>query len=97
MREITIMSPHQAYTRKQWLRAVNLSALCGWAGVVAPMTSDLDILFFAALIGIPIAFVSTWVVGAPILHHLMRKNISWLGLSEESGLSPLPSDSNITS
>ncbi len=74
----TIMALHQAYTRKQWVRAVNLSALFGWAGVVAPKTSDLRTLFLVALIGLPIAFISTWTVGAPILHRLMRSNITWL-------------------
>lgn len=75
-----------AYTREQWKRAVNLSAILGWLVIAAPIsagTSNAGFLQFfglmvwAAAIGLPIAFLASWIISAPILKRLMRKNISW--------------------
>lgn len=75
-----------AYTRKQCKRAVNLSAVLGWLVIAVPIaagTSNSEILWFfdtfvwAAAIGLPIAFLASWLIAAPVLKRLMRKNISW--------------------
>lgn len=69
-----------AYSYKQWLLAVNLAAPLGWACVAVPMAmqSNLGVLLLAAIIGLPIAFLCCWVIGAPILRHVMRREIGWL-------------------
>jgi hypothetical protein len=33
--------------------------------------------FFAA-IGLPVAFLSTWLIGGPIIRRIMAKPVSWL-------------------
>jgi hypothetical protein len=75
-----------AYTRKQWKRAVNLSAVLGWLVIATPIsagTSNAGLLQFfgimvwAAAIGLPIAFLASWLISAPILWSLMRRNITW--------------------
>ncbi len=75
-----------AYTREQWKRAVNLSAILGWLVIAAPIsagTSNAGFLQFfglmvwVAAIGLPIAFLASWIISAPILKRLMRKNTSW--------------------
>lgn len=72
------MTDHLAYSRKQWVRAVNLSALIGWAYIAIPMTAatGLSLIVYAAIYGLPIAFLCCWVIGAPILKRLMRREIS---------------------
>ncbi|WP_260081423.1 hypothetical protein [Phaeobacter inhibens] len=76
----------RAYTRKQWKRAVNLSAVLGWLSIAVPISAGMNsagllqffsILIWAAAIGLPIAFIASWLIAAPILNRLMRKNISW--------------------
>ncbi|MEP2716141.1 hypothetical protein [Pseudophaeobacter sp.] len=75
-----------AYTRKQWKRAVNLSAFLGWLSIAVPISAGMSnaglfqffgIMIWAAAIGLPIAFIASWLISAPILNRLMRKNISW--------------------
>ena len=75
-----------AYTRKQWKRAVNLSAILGWLSMAVPFSAGMGsaglaqffgIMIWAAAIGLPIAFIASWLISAPILNRLMRKNISW--------------------
>jgi len=75
-----------AYTRKQWKLAVNLSAFLGWLVIAAPISAGTSnaglrqffgIMIWAAAIGLPIAFLASWLISAPILKRLMRKNISW--------------------
>lgn len=74
------------YTRKQWRRAVNLSAVLGWLVIAVPVSARannasllqfLAVMAWAAAIGLPIAFLASWLISAPILQRLMRKNISW--------------------
>ena len=74
------------YTRKQWKRAVNLSAVLGWLSIAVPISAGMSsagllqffgIMIWAAAIGLPIAFITSWLISAPILKRLMRKNISW--------------------
>lgn len=76
----------RAYTRKQWKRAVNLSAVLGWLVIAAPISAGMSnggliqffgVMIWAAAIGLPIAFLASWLISAPILKRLMRKNISW--------------------
>ncbi|MEM8750742.1 MAG: hypothetical protein AAGF28_10595 [Pseudomonadota bacterium] len=75
------MSHNLAYSRKQLTRAVNLSAFLGWACVSIPLSlqSNIGVLIWAAVIGLPIAFLCCWLIGAPILKRAMKKKISWLG------------------
>jgi len=74
------MTDHLAYSRKQWVRAVNLSALLGWACIAIPMTAltGLSMIVYAAIYGLPISFLCCWVIGAPILKRLMRREITWV-------------------
>ena len=74
------MNNDQAYSRAQWVRAVNLSALIGWACVAIPMTalSGLSVIIYAVIFGLPISFLCCWVIGAPILKYVMRREITWI-------------------
>jgi hypothetical protein len=66
---------------------MNLSAVLGWACVGVPMAflfalrmgllGGLAMLFWMALLGLPIAFFFCWLVGGPMLWHVMRKEIGW--------------------
>lgn len=75
------MSDNPAYSRKQLSRAVNLSAVLGWACISIPMAlqSNIGLLIWAAIVGLPIAFLCCWLIGAPILKFAFKKEISWLG------------------
>ncbi len=68
------------YTRRDLARAANLSAVFGWLVVSAPLVWLFGplALFFALLLGLPIAFAACWLLGAPILWRLMRRPITWL-------------------
>ena len=73
------------YSRKQWIKAVNTSALLGWAFVVTPMAvvnASIAPLIFGALFGLPIAYLCSWLIGAPILKHVMRNEIGWLAAAK---------------
>lgn len=76
------MSSHATYTRKQMACAVNLAALMGWLFVAAPVAfTSFNPGFWVAtaLVGLPIAFATCWLIGAPILWWISRKNkkMSW--------------------
>lgn len=76
------MSAWPAYSRKQWIRAVNYSAVVGYCfviGVPAAVNGNLGGAFVAAIIGIPAALICCWVFAAPALKYLMRKEFTWLG------------------
>ncbi|MEM8553213.1 MAG: hypothetical protein AAGF71_00160 [Pseudomonadota bacterium] len=75
------MSTKLAYSRKQLVRAVNLSALLGWACISIPIAlqSNIGVLIWAAILGLPIAFLCCWLIGAPILKYAMKKEMGWLG------------------
>jgi hypothetical protein len=74
------MPRHTIYTRSQFARAVNLAALMGWAAVTVPIafTTLNPLLWLASIvIGLPIAFALCWLIGAPVLKLIMRKEVSW--------------------
>ena len=72
------MSYQSAYSRKEWVRAVNMSAVLGWSCIALPFVFEMgvSILPFAAFLGLPLAFLVCWVFVAPILKRLMRRPIS---------------------
>jgi hypothetical protein len=82
------MTGQGKYSQKQFSRAVNLSAVLGWACVAVPMAlqSNLGVLIWAAIIGLPISFLCCWVIGAPVLKRIMQKEISVFGAALGGGL-----------
>lgn len=66
------------YSRKQWVKAVNLSALFGWASATLPlvMLTGPATLIYGVIFGLPISFLCCWIIGAPILNRLMRHEIT---------------------
>jgi hypothetical protein len=73
------MSEWSAYSRKQWVRAVNYSALLGYLaliGVPSILNANLGFVLVGATFGIPGAFLCCWAVGSPILKRLMQNEIS---------------------
>ncbi|OYX22846.1 MAG: hypothetical protein B7Z10_12425 [Rhodobacterales bacterium 32-66-7] len=73
-----------AYSDKDRRRAIIVSALLGWTGVTvmelygANRSQLLFYLPFFAVIGLPIAFLTTWVIGGPIIRRVMRRPVGWL-------------------
>ncbi len=89
------MEETDAYSHRDWVRAVNLSGVLGWLFVSAPITwgtsggsllNFLGLMVWAAAIGLPIAFGASWVISAPILKRIMRKKITWIGAAVWGGL-----------
>lgn len=80
------------YSRADRTRALVWSALLGWAGVTARELREaewwqiLGALPFAAVIGLPLAFLFTWLVGGPILRRVMRRPVSWMQAAGWGGL-----------
>lgn len=83
---------HKAYTDRQYVWAVNLSALLGWSVTIglpfviaAIRTGDWSgirhLLPLFAIFGLPIALIAAWVVVAPFMRHLMARKISYLRAS----------------
>ena len=72
------MTDHLMYSRNQWIRAVNSAALIGWACVSVPTAILVGpvVLLYATVFGLPIAFLCCWVIAAPILKRLMRREIT---------------------
>ncbi len=70
-----------AYSRKEKARAVNLSAVLGWAAVcVWTLGGNIfgtDIIY-AAIIGLPIAFAASWGISAPILWRILQRPVGYL-------------------
>ena len=72
------------YSSEDHDRAVVLSAVFGWAGVTVMELRGADwwqfvgLLPFAAIIGLPLAYLVTWLVGGPILRRLMRRPVGWM-------------------
>ena len=67
------MKERSPYSRKDLRRAVNSAAILGWLAIVGPaLFANPFILPWAAVFGLPIAFTTCWVLGAPILRRLMR-------------------------
>lgn len=80
------MQTTSAHTQKQRIRAVNLCAILGWSGIALPLAIGISqgaiatffgVLAFAAVIGLPIAFVIVWAVVAPILRWIMKEPLTW--------------------
>lgn len=79
--DMTTEPTHRAYTPKQFRRAVNLSAVLGLVMVIATLMLELqsvEMLFYGAIFGLPIAFLTCWIAVAPLLHIVMKHNISWV-------------------
>jgi hypothetical protein len=61
-----------------------LSAILGWAGIGGWNTwgivggPDPFGLLLYAVFGLPIALLSCWLIGGPVIRILMRKPVSWL-------------------
>jgi hypothetical protein len=77
------MEEERAYTKRDWRRAVNASAILGWFCVTVPIIYEtgiegIGLLPWIAGVGLPIAFIFCWVIVAPILWRIMRKSVSWL-------------------
>lgn len=73
------MENNKPYTSRQRNRAVNLAALLGWLVITGPLLlSAPRMIFWVAIIGLPIAFLACWIVAAPVLTYVMRRPISWL-------------------
>jgi archaellum biogenesis protein FlaJ (TadC family) len=73
------------YSPRQFLLALTLSVLLGWAGVtiavlgVSDWNRFLGLLPFAAVIGLPIAFLITGVVAGPMLNRVTQRSVTWSG------------------
>ncbi|WP_300039546.1 hypothetical protein [uncultured Roseobacter sp.] len=75
------MSDWPVYSRKQWIKAVNLSALLGYlsvVGVPSLLNANPGGIIGGAILGVPFAMLCCWVVGAPILKRVMQREISWI-------------------
>jgi len=75
------MSDWPAYSRKQWIKAVNLSALLGYlavVGVPSVLNANPGGIISGAILGVPFAMLCCWVVGAPILKRVMQREIGWV-------------------
>ncbi len=75
------MSDWPVYSRKQWIKAVILSALLGYLAVVglpSVLSANPGGIIGGAILGVPFALLCCWVVAAPILKRVMQKEISWI-------------------
>lgn len=82
------MKETDAYSHKDWIRAVNSSALLGWVIFTAPflfgagagtMVDFFGVFVLAAVYGLPIAFFTSWIIAGPILARIMRHKVTWIG------------------
>lgn len=73
------MDTHKPYSRRDFTHAVNCSAIVAWAIVEIVVSSNIGFstLPWNSLLGLPIAFVSVWIFGAPFIYFAMRDNISF--------------------
>ena len=80
------MTKKFAYSVKQTKLAINLSAILGWAAVALPICfSNPSLLIPSAILGLPIAFVASWVVAAPVMKRLMKNSVSWFAAARWGG------------
>ena len=75
------MTDQLAYSHRQFVRAVNLGAFLGWSAILLPIVTggNLGLTISAAIVGLPIAFLSCWLIGTPILRRAMRTEIGIVG------------------
>lgn len=79
------MNETRAYSTRQFLTAIMLSAVLGWAGLVvtlfileAPRSFTLSWVTPNILLGLPVAIVFACVVLGPILWWAMKTPLGWL-------------------
>jgi hypothetical protein len=85
------MEQHGPYSRKDLHKAAIASAILGWLWVTVDFVDfnfqDFPILLlFAAIYGLPIAFIATYSVGVPILSWVMRKSVTYPRAALAGGL-----------
>jgi hypothetical protein len=70
------------YTKADYRRAITVAALLGWTGVtlteLLKATGAIVFLPLFALIGLPIAFLSVWLIGGPVIRRVMLNPVGWL-------------------
>jgi hypothetical protein len=73
------LSTDSPYSERDIAKATNLAAFLGWSVFTVPTTIDwgLGVLPFAMVLGLPIAFGTCWILGAPIIRRLMTRSVSW--------------------
>ena len=73
------MNDRKPYSRRDWVFAVNLSAMFGWMAVVVPtlLSTSADLAGIIAIFGIPASLLVSWIIVAPILKYIMQNPISW--------------------
>jgi hypothetical protein len=71
------------YTERERRFMINAAAVIGWMVITAFSFQALGpegVLFFlpfAAIIGLPVAFLACWLIGAPILARMTRRSLSY--------------------
>ncbi len=76
--------PQSPYTDSDHRKAIVVSALLGWTGLTVmelygASASQLQFyLPFFAAIGLPVAFLSVWLIGGPIIRRIMARPVGWL-------------------
>lgn len=72
------------YSNSEINLATNISAILGWSFFVVPMLrqysfSDAFAVFiFAAIFGLPLAFLFCWMLLRPILKVSLKRQLSWI-------------------
>lgn len=75
--------PQSPYTDSDRRKAIVVSALLGWTGLTimelyAATASQLQFyLPFFTAIGLPVAFLSVWLIGGPIIRRIMARPVGW--------------------
>jgi hypothetical protein len=82
---------HGPYSRRDLHKAVIASAILGWLWVTLySVNFDLRylplLLPLAAIVGLPIAFIATYLIGMPILWSVMRKSVTYQRAALGGGL-----------
>jgi hypothetical protein len=73
------VGPDSPYSERDIAKATNLAAFLGWS-VFTVLTSILVgplAVPLAIALGLPIAFGTCWILGAPIIRRLMTRSVSW--------------------
>jgi hypothetical protein len=71
------------YTEKDRRKALILSSVLGWTGVTVLVLAGLDsshalfLLPFFAVIGLPVSFFATFLIGGPVVERFMRRPLGW--------------------